>query len=258
VAKKSPEPGPRVEACGQESPFDGYHGEEELVWVILERYKVVVKIEGVGGLVQSFYYNANRRYLRRVSPTSVQGIHQEKATELLVPAPTADGHPAEQGGRKKRIARKPPGDGVRQLPELNAISRESIVTENRTTACDHDERCGDFSSGILAGLMMDVTVEFRNARVERCPVVRIAEGHHPVLKMTRSGHRVAKFLRYSRAARRRTEPGSGGSRRAFAKISVSRAVRTNMARFSIARSAAASALCRTKSVMVRPSKSAAF
>ena len=158
--------------------------------MILEWYKFVVKIEGAGGLVQSFNYNANRRYLRRVSPTSVQGIHQEKATEVLAPAGTADGQAAEQGGRKKRIARKPPGDGFRQLTELNAVSRESIVAENRATAVEHDERRGDFSSGILAGLMMDVAVEFRNARVESGPVVRSAEGLDVKLKTRCSGEHV--------------------------------------------------------------------
>src|SRR5665647_503749 len=233
-----------------ESLFDGDHGEEKLVWVILEWYKFVVKIEGSGGLVQSFNYNANRRYLRRGSPTSVQGIHQEKPTEVSTPARAADGQPAEQGGWKKRIARKLPGDGFRQFTEQNTVSREGIVTENRATAVDHDKRCGDFSSGILAGLTMDVVVEFQNARVESGPVVRSAEGLHPIPKMRRSRHR-AKFSRYSRAAFRRTEAGSGGFRVAFTKVSVSRAVRINMARFSIARSAAASALCRTKSVMVR-------
>jgi len=42
-----------------ESPFDGDHGEEELVWVIPERHKFGVKIDGAGGLVQSFNYNAD-------------------------------------------------------------------------------------------------------------------------------------------------------------------------------------------------------
>src|ERR1035438_3755537 len=73
-----------------ESSFDCDHGEEEFVWVILEEYKFMVKIEGASGLVQSFDYNANRRYLRRVSPTSMQRIHQEKATEVSAPARTAD------------------------------------------------------------------------------------------------------------------------------------------------------------------------
>jgi len=62
-----------------EGLFDGGHGEEEFVWVILERYKFMVKVEGVGALVQSFDYNANRRHLGRGSPTSVQGIHEKKA-----------------------------------------------------------------------------------------------------------------------------------------------------------------------------------
>ena len=96
-----------------ESLFDGDHGEEKLVWVILEWYKFVVKIEGSGGLVQSFNYNANRRYLRRGSPTSVQGIHQEEASQAAAATCTADGQPPEQRGRKKRIARQLFGDGYR-------------------------------------------------------------------------------------------------------------------------------------------------
>ena len=146
-----------------QSPFDGDHGEEELVWVILQRYEFVVNIEGVGGFVQSFNDNADRRYLRCGSPTSVQGIHQEKATEVLAPARTADCQSPEQGGRKTRIARKPLGNGFRQFTEQNAISRERIVAVHRTPAINHDEGSGDFSSSILAGLMMDVAVEFRNA-----------------------------------------------------------------------------------------------
>jgi hypothetical protein len=146
-----------------ESSFDCDHGEEEFVWVILEGYKFMVKIEGASGLVQSFDYNANRRYLRRVSPTSMQRIHQEKATEVSAPARTADRQPAKQGGRKKRIPWKLPDDRLRQLTELNAIGRECVITENRTTGVDHHERCGNHSPGILASLKTDVAVEFRHA-----------------------------------------------------------------------------------------------
>ena len=45
-------------------------------------------------------------------------------------------------------------------------------------------------------------------------------------------YRTAIFSRYSRAARRKIGPGAGGFRMASAKASVSRAVNTNMARFS--------------------------
>jgi hypothetical protein len=159
---KSLNPERTLSACF-ESSFDCDHGEEEFVWVILEGYKFMVKIEGASGLVQSFDYNANRRYLRRVSPTSMQRIHQEKATEVSAPARTADRQPAKQGGRKKRIPWKLPDDRLRQLTELNAIGRECVITENRTTGVDHHERCGNLSPGILASLKTDVAVEFRHA-----------------------------------------------------------------------------------------------
>lgn len=118
----------------------------------------------------------------------MQGVHRERAARFLAPARVADSQPAKQGGRNKRVSRKPPGDRFRKLTGLNAIGRQCIVTGNRTTAVHHDKRCGDFSSGILAGLMMDVTVEFRNARVESGPVVSRAEGLYPVLN-TRRGSR---------------------------------------------------------------------
>ena len=69
-------------------------------------------------------------------------------------------------------------------------------------------------------------------------------------------HRLILFL-YCRVAARKTDPGSAGCKIASTKASVSWALMINMARSSMVRSAAVSALCRTKSVMVRPSRSAA-
>ena len=53
-----------IDTARLESSFDGGHGEEDLVWVILKLHKFMVKIERAGGLVQSFNHNANRRYFR--------------------------------------------------------------------------------------------------------------------------------------------------------------------------------------------------
>jgi hypothetical protein len=64
----------------------------------------------------------------------------------------------------------------------------------------------------------------------------------PMLKMMRSAHCTAVLARYQRAACRSRRPGLGGFTMAFAKASVWRAVRINMACFSIVRSAAASVL----------------
>src|SRR5580700_9365795 len=98
-----------------------------------------------------------------------------------------------------------------------------MVSGDRTATVNHDEGCGDLSSGILAGLMMEVVIEFRNARVEGGTVVRSPELLYPVLKTRRVRHRLATLLRYSRAAFFRTGPGLAGFRMAFANASVSRA-----------------------------------
>jgi hypothetical protein len=68
-----------------EGSFNRGHGEEELVGVIRKFHKLMVKIEGAGGFVQSFDYNANGGYFGRISPASVQGIHQEEAAQVLAP-----------------------------------------------------------------------------------------------------------------------------------------------------------------------------
>ena len=155
---------------------------------------------------------------------------------------TADGQPAQQGRRKKRITGKLLGDRLRQLAELDAKSREGIVAEDYAVLADHDERRGDLSPGILAGLVVKIAVELRRARVERCPVVGGIERLYPILTAGRRSHREASFWRYSQAALRNTAPGSAELRIAFAKASVSLAVKTNMARLSIVRSAADTAL----------------
>jgi len=125
----------------------------------------VVKIEGLRSFIQSFYYNTNGR-LSCISPASMQGVHQEEAAEILALAQAADGEPAQQSCRKKRIAGKLSGENLRKLAELNAISRQRVVAGNGTILVNHHEGSGALSSGILAGLVAEIVIELRNTRME--------------------------------------------------------------------------------------------
>ncbi|MGA3236154.1 MAG: hypothetical protein ABSG03_07625 [Bryobacteraceae bacterium] len=150
---------------------------------------------------------------------------------------TVDGQPPQQGRRQQRIAGKLLGDRFRQLAELAAISREGLITEDGFVLADRDKWGGDLSPGFLTGPMVEIVIELWRPRVESGPVVGGIERLYPILSARLTAHRQASFRRYSRAALRNTAPGLGGLRMAFAKASVSRAVRTNMDRLAIVCSA---------------------
>ena len=85
--------------------------------VVKQRYEFVVQVEGTGSVIQCLHNNPNRRYFRRVSPTPVQGVHQEKSPQPLAAAGSANGQPAQEGGRNQRVPRKSFADDVRESVE---------------------------------------------------------------------------------------------------------------------------------------------
>ena len=74
-------------------------------------------------------------------------------------------------GRQEGIAGKLPGKRRRHFPEANRIGRERVIAQDGATGIDHHKGRGDFAFGILAGLMMEVLVQFGNAAVKVCTVV---------------------------------------------------------------------------------------
>lgn len=164
-----------------------------------------------------------------------------------------DSQPAEECCGQDGVSRESLDDALRQVWQVHSVSRKGAVTDDRTCRIDHHEGCRDPSAYILPDLRLKVLVELGDPAVERGPVVRSGQGLYAKL----SDHRKPVFLRYSRAAFRKAGPGPGGLRIVSTKISASRMLRISIARFSMARSAAVSAACKTKSVMLRPSRSAA-
>ena len=98
--------------------------------MVKQRYEFVVQVEETGSVIQCLHNNPDRRYFRRVSPTPVQGVHQEKSPEPLAAADSADGQPAQEGGRNQRVPRKPFADRVRESVEPDTISGKGVVAEN--------------------------------------------------------------------------------------------------------------------------------
>ena len=150
--------------------------------MVKQRYEFVVQVEGTGSVIQCLHNNPNRRYFRRVSPTPVQGVHQEKSPEPLAAAGSANGQPAQEGGRNQRVPRKSFADDVRESVEPDTISGKGVVAENGPVDINQDEWRGDFPPCILAGLVVKVFIEFQNARTKGGPVVRGAERLYPILR----------------------------------------------------------------------------
>jgi hypothetical protein len=138
--------------------------------VVKQRYEFVVQVEETGGVIQCLHNNPNRRDFRRVSPTSVQGVHQEKSPEPLAAAGSANCQPAQEGGRNQRVPRKSFADDVRENVEPDTISGKGVVAENGPVDINQDEWRGDFPPGVLAGLVVKVFIEFQNARTKGGPV----------------------------------------------------------------------------------------
>ena len=147
--------------------------------MVKQRYEFVVQVEGTGSVIQCLHNNPNRRYFRRVSPTPVQGVHQEKSSEPLAAARSANGQPAQEGGRNQRIPRKAFSYDVRESVEPDTIGGKGVVAENGLVGINQDEWRRDFPPCVLAGLVVKVLVEFQDARAEGGPVVRGAERLYP-------------------------------------------------------------------------------
>jgi len=196
-------------------------------------------------LLPSCFANSGRASIKRNRPSLWP---RQAALTASLPRRVA----GISGYRAKSFA-----DDVREGVEPDTIRGKGVVAENGPVGIDQDEWCGDFPPCVLAGLVAKVFIEFENARAKGGPVVRGAERLYPIFRFEWHASPHGNLLAVLPAARRKIGPGAGGFRMASAKASVSRAVKINMARFSIVRSPAPSALWRTKSVMVRPSKSAA-
>lgn len=150
--------------------------------VVKQRYEFVVQVEGTGSVIQCLHNNSNRRYFRRVSPTPVQGVHQEKSPEPLAAAGSANGQPAQEGGRNQRVPRKSFADDVRENVEPDTIGGKGVVPENGRVGINQDEWRGDFLPCVLAGPVVKVFIEFQNARTKGGPVVRGAERLYPIFR----------------------------------------------------------------------------
>ena len=114
---------------------------------------------------------SKRSNFPRVSPTPVQGVHQEKSSKSSTASCTADGQSAEECGRDQGIARESLVDRVRKSVEPDTVCGKSVVAENATTGIYQDERCGHPPFGILAGLPVKVFVQFRNTRAKSTAIV---------------------------------------------------------------------------------------
>ena len=132
--------------------------------MIKQRHKLVVQVEGTGRVIQCIDDYTDRSNFRCVSPTPVQGVHQEKSPKASAAGGTADSQSAQECCRDERIARESLADRVRESVEPNTVCGKGVVAENGTAGIDQDERRGDPPLRVLASLMVKVLIEFCNAR----------------------------------------------------------------------------------------------
>src|SRR5580700_8804644 len=95
--------------------------------MILERAKLMVEIKGTRVLVEGFHHNADGGHFGRIPRASRKGIHQEESSEMLAAEGQADCQPSKQSCGKQRVTGELPGDGCRQLCEVNAEGGEGVV-----------------------------------------------------------------------------------------------------------------------------------
>jgi len=190
-------PGPSAvgRSASLEHLLNGRHGDEQLVGMIPQSPEFVMEIEGSRILIQCVDHHANGRHLRRVFPASVESVHQKKSSEALSTARAADSQPAQAGCRQKRVAGKLLGYGLRKLAEPDAVCRQRVVAHQSPLRVNKHEWCSDLSSGILPGLLVEVSVEFRNARMKAGTVLIRAECFYPIPRTKPVGHRRAVFSR---------------------------------------------------------------
>jgi len=104
-----------------------------------------------GSVIQCLHNNPNRRDFRRVSPTSVQGVHQEKSPEPW-PRQAALNRPAcQEGGRNQRVPRKSFADDVRESVGADTISGKGVSSREWTRGPSTRTKWrGDFPPCVLA------------------------------------------------------------------------------------------------------------
>ena len=122
--------------------------------MVIHRNELVVKVEGAGCLVQRANDDADGSDLRRGSPTPMQSIHQKVSSELPPAIGTADSEPAEEGDRDQRIPGKSLANRFRKRGQTDTVSRQRVVSEDRTMGVDQDEWCGNLRLQVLTGLAM--------------------------------------------------------------------------------------------------------
>jgi hypothetical protein len=95
--------------------------------------------------------------------------------------PLADRQSPQESRRKERIPGELLGDSVRQLSRINAIGRERIVAHDGAALVDHHKRRGDSASCVLAGLVVEIIVQFRHAAAERDAIMGRPEWFYAIV-----------------------------------------------------------------------------
>jgi hypothetical protein len=84
--------------------------------------------------------------------------------------PFADRQSSQKSGRKQRIPRQFFAEILRQIGQANGIGGERVVAQNRSGFFDHDERRCNSALRVLAGLVKEVPIEFRDTARKASPI----------------------------------------------------------------------------------------
>jgi hypothetical protein len=162
--------------------------------MIKQRHKLVVQVEGTGSVIQCVDDYTHRSNFRCVSPTPVQGVHQEQFPKPYAAGGTANGQSAQERGRDERITRESLADSAREIVEPNTVCGKGVVAENGTAGVNQDERRGDPPLRVLASLMLKVLIEFCNARAKRTAIVGGAQWFYLIIRFSRHASPLGNLL----------------------------------------------------------------
>ena len=87
-----------------------------------------------------------------------------------------------------------PRHRFRQFPKQHGVGRKSVIAQDLAVLVHRHKRCGDHSFGVLSGLLVEIIVEIRDARMERRPILS-GEPFYVVGEVGRTTHRNPIFLR---------------------------------------------------------------
>ena len=135
----------------------------------------MAQVEAAGPIVLRVHDDRGGRDLTRVQEDTPEGVEQKKLADALAAKTAVHRQPPEERRGDERIARQLPGGIRRKTGKIHGVRGQSVEAGNGCAIGRDDENGGDLLRGVLAGLLLQVTVERFNAAGELGTIVPFAK-----------------------------------------------------------------------------------